>query len=139
MIILDTNVLSELIKSNPAPKVADWFASLGHTEAKTTSVSLAEMMAGARAVPDGRRRNALTALILDLFETQFASDTLAFDAQAAKTYGDVVAGRTRAGNPIGTMDAQIASIALSLGASVATRDTGDFAIEGLTTINPWQA
>jgi predicted nucleic acid-binding protein len=139
VIILDTNVLSELIKSTPERRVVDWFDGLGRSEAKTTSVSLAEMLSGARSLPDGKRRDALTALIADLFETQFADSTMAFDADAAKAYGDVVALRIRAGRPIGTMDAEIASIALSRGASVATRDINGFDGLGLTLVNPWDA
>jgi predicted nucleic acid-binding protein len=139
MIILDTNVLSELIRSTPDPKVMKWFGGLRRAEAKTTSVSLAEMLFGAKSLPEGKRRDALTGLILELFETQFGDDMLAFDATAARTYGEIVASRRRTGRPMGIMDAEIASIALSVGAPLATRDVEDFEGVGLTVINPWGA
>jgi predicted nucleic acid-binding protein len=139
MIILDTNVLSELIRSTPNPTVVEWFGKLAVSECRTTSISFAEMMFGARSLPEGKRRDALTALVVELFENQFGDSVLVFDVEAAKAYGEVVASRRRAGRPMGTMDAEIASIALSQGASVATRDVEGFGGLGLTLINPWEA
>jgi hypothetical protein len=139
-LILDTNVLSELMRSQPAAAVLDWFAKNAHNVMHTSAITQAEILTGIALLPAGQRRTALAAAAEQMFEQDFADHCLAFDAAAAKHYAIVVAARTLQGQPISTEDAQIAAIALATGLTMATRNTKDFDnIEGLTLVNPWQA
>ena len=126
MIVLDTNVLSEAIRSAPSEAVRTWLDRQPRGETYATAISRAEMLAGVRVLPEGRRRETLSLLIDELFVSQFGNALLPFDAAAADRYADVVAVRKQMGRPIGIMDAQIAAIALSRNAAVATRDSEDF-------------
>jgi predicted nucleic acid-binding protein len=139
VIVLDTNVLSETVRSNPDRAVGAWLKRQPRAETFATAISRAEMLAGIHALPEGRRREALSLLVDRLFVSQFGDGLLPFDSAAADHYADIVATRRRSGRPIGVMDAQIAAIARSLGAAVATRDTGDFSGVGVELIDPWAA
>jgi predicted nucleic acid-binding protein len=137
--VLDTNVLSELMRDKPAVAVLDWFAQNTHEVMHVSAVTQAEILTGIALLPAGKRRNALALAADQMFEQDFAAHCLAFDAAAAKNYALLVAKRTRQGQPISTEDAQIAAIALASGLIVATRNTADFEnIDGLTLVNPWQ-
>jgi predicted nucleic acid-binding protein len=135
VIVLDTNVLSELMRADPHPAVFAWTAALLYT----TSVNVAEILYGIAALPAGRRRSALAATADAMFADDFAGRVLPFDAAAAAHYADIVASRRRQGRPIEAFDAQIAATALVAGADLATRDTSGFAECGLTLIDPWTA
>lgn len=138
--LLDTNVLSELMRSQPAVAVLVWFAQNTTGVMHTSAVTQAEILTGIALLPAGQRRTALATAAEQMFEQDFADNCLAFDAAAAKHYAVLAAARTRQGQPISTEDAQIAAIALAAGLTVATRNTKDFEnIEGLTLANPWQA
>ncbi|WP_309681717.1 type II toxin-antitoxin system VapC family toxin [Polaromonas sp.] len=138
--LLDTNVLSELMREHPAAAVLDWFAQNTHAAMHTSTITQAEILTGIALLPAGKRRTALAVTAEQMFEQDFAGHCLAFDAAAAKNYAVLVADRTRQGQPISTEDAQIAAIALAAGLSVVTRNTKDFEnIDGLTLANPWQA
>ncbi len=138
--LLDTNVLSELMREHPAAAVLDWFAQNTHVAMHTSTITQAEILTGIALLPAGKRRTALAVTAEQMFEQDFAGHCLAFDAAAAKNYAVLVADRTRQGQPISTEDAQIAAIALAAGLSVVTRNTKDFEnIDGLTLANPWQA
>jgi predicted nucleic acid-binding protein len=137
VIVLDTNVLSELMRSQPATAVSAWAAAQARDELYTTSVSKAEILYGIAALPDGYRRTALAAAADAMFTNDFAGRVLAFDEVAAVHYAEIVAARRREGRPIEAFDAQIAATALAAGASIATRDTGGFAGCGLRVIDPW--
>jgi toxin FitB len=139
VIVLDTNVLSELMRSEPAAAVFAWVAAQPRATLYTTSVSKAEILYGIAVLPGGRRRLALAAAAEAMFADDFAGRVLPFDETAAVRYAEIVAARRRGGRPIEAFDAQIAATALAAGAGVATRDTGDFAGCGLTLINPWEA
>ena len=139
MIVLDTNVLSELMRSQPATAVFAWVAAQPRDELYTTSVNKAEILFGIAALPDGRRRAALTAAAEAMFTGDFAGRVLSFDEEAAVYYAQIVAARRREGRPIEAFDALVAATTLAAGASIATRDTGGFAGCGLTLINPWEA
>lgn len=139
MIVLDTNVISELMKSQPHPVVLNWFAAESAVHLFTTSVNKAEILSGIAALPDGRRRAALALAAEAMFTTDLADRVLPFDAGAAVHYAEIVTTRYRAGRPMGNFDAQIAATALAFGADIATRDIGDFTDCGLTLINPWAA
>jgi toxin FitB len=139
VIILDTNVLSELMRSQPAPSVYAWVAAQPRNALYTTSINKAEILYRIAALPDGRRRTALAAAAEAMFTDDFAGRVLPFDEEAAVHYAEIVATRRRGGRPIEAFDAQIAATARVAGAELATRDVGDFAGCGLTLVNPWAA
>ena len=137
--LLDTNVLSELLRAAPAPAVLAWFAGQPAQTLFVSAVTQAEMLLGARLVPAGKRRAALEAAILAMFDQDFAGRSLPFDSAAVPAYADIVSTRRRAGRPISQFDAQIAAIAVTHGASLATRNLADFEGCGVALVNPWTA
>lgn len=138
MIVLDTNVLSELMRSEPAAAVFTWVSAQPRATLYTTSISKAEILYGIAVLAHGRRRLALAAAAEAMFADDFAGRVLPFDEAAAVRYAEIVASRRREGRPIEAFDAQIAAMAFVAGAGLASRDTGDFAGCGLTVINPWE-
>jgi len=135
-VILDTNVISELMRPAPAPAVLDWF--LEPRVFYVTAITRAELMLGIALLPAGRRKVRLRGVLVEMFETQFQARCLAFDSEAADVFAELRAHRTRQGSPISTEDAQIASIALSQGLPLVTRNVKDFwGIAQLELINPW--
>ncbi|WP_239332004.1 type II toxin-antitoxin system VapC family toxin [Frankia sp. CiP3] len=138
LIVLDTNVISELMRTAPAARVAAWVTNQPATALNTTSVSLAEVRYGIVRLPIGRRRELLLAAADDIF-TVFRDKVLSFDAAAGRHYADVVVERERAGAPISGFDAQIAAICRSHDAVLATRNTNDFTGLGLELVDPWSA
>lgn len=138
MIILDTNVVSEFIKPRPDPRVMAWVDSWLDSEVATTAITIAELRYGAARMPSGRRRSLLEAEIEGIVD-DFRGRIEPFDAAAAAHYGTVVAEREQAGRRINFPDAQIAAICRSLGATLATRNTKDFADTGIEVVDPWQA
>jgi len=138
MIVLDTNVLSELMRSQPGAAVFAWVAAQPRAALYTTSVNKAEIFYGISVLPEGRRRSALAAAAEAMFIDDFAGRVLPFDEAAALHYADIVAARRREGRPIEAFDAQIAAMARVAGAELATRDVGDFAGCGLILVNPWE-
>lgn len=137
--LLDTNVLSELMRERPAAAVLDWFSQKTQAAMHTSSVTQAEILTGIALLPTGKRRTALAEAAEQMFDQDFSGQCLVFDAAAAKNYAVLVAARTRQGQAISIEDAQIAAIALANGLTVATRNTKDFEnIDGLTLANPWQ-
>lgn len=139
MIVVDTNVISELMRGEPHPAVVAWVAAQPRALLYTTHINQAEILYGIAALPEGRRRTALAAAAEAMFVEDFAGRILPFEAAAAARYPDIVLPRRRTGHPIEKFDALIAAIALAAGAEVATRDTGGFAGCGLTVIDPWTA
>lgn len=138
-ILLDTNVLSELMRPEPEQAVMDWFARHPGNLFFVSAITQAEINLGIALLPAGKRRNRLAAAASEMFSLDFAGRCLAFDAAAAVLYAKVVTGRRHAGRTISTEDAQIAAIALAHGQPLATRNTKDFEhIAGLTVHNPWQ-
>ena len=138
--LLDTNVLSELMREQPAAAVLDWFAHNVRAAMHTSVITQAEILTGIALLPTGKRRTALAVAAEHMFEQDFAGRCLDFDAASAKNYAIIVAERTQSGQPISTEDAQIAAIALAAGLTLATRNTKDFEhIDGLSVADPWQA
>lgn len=136
MIILDTNVFSEIGKPQMSSAVRQWLTDFGLSLALTT-ITLAEVRLGVELLPQGRRRDELENRTEQLF-TDFSGKIFGFDSAAARIYGQMVASRRLAGRPISTEDAMIAAICAAHHAQLATRNTKDF--EGLTIelLNPWQ-
>ena len=136
-LLLDTNVLSELLRTSPDAGVVAWFADQHADALFVSAVMQAEMLFGAALLPDGRRRAQLEQQLNAMFDEDFARRVLPFDADAARIYASVVSSRRRAGRPISQFDAQIAAIALAHRASLVTRNVGDFEGCGLALVNPW--
>ena len=135
MIVLDTNVISELMRAEPDARVLAWVAAQPRALLCTTHINQAEILYGIAALPEGRRRAALAVAAEAVFAEDFAGRILPFGAAAVARYSDIVLARRRAGNPIEGFDALIAATALAAGAGIATRDSGGFADCGLTLIN----
>ncbi|MBD9375386.1 type II toxin-antitoxin system VapC family toxin [Rhizobium sp. ARZ01] len=138
MIVLDTNIISELLVANPEPLVADWLAEQHPASIFTTTVTEAEILYGLRLLPESRRRRDLEVAILPIFAQDLAGRVLPFDREAAEIYALVATKRRKSGHPISQFDAQIAAIAISRGAALASRNVADFEGIGLTVINPWE-
>lgn len=137
MIVLDTNVISETFRPYPDSRVVAWLESLTG-EVAITAVTLAELMAGVRRLPEGRRKSALSTRIdAALQPYRETRAVLAFDDEATDHYAGVLVAREQAGLPISTADAQIASICRTHGAMCATRNVKDFASTGVELIDPW--
>jgi toxin FitB len=137
MIILDTNVLSEVMKPAPAGEVLAWLAAQPTASVYTTSITQAEILHGVMLLPPGRRRRALEEAATSMFAEDFGGRILVFDTEAAPPYALVASRRRRAGRPISHFDAQIAAIALSSGAAIATRNVVDFEGCGVALVDPW--
>ena len=138
MIILDTNVVSEILRPAPAPQVLTWMSMQSGTDLYLTTITEAELRHGVALLPAGRRRKALTQLIDEILERDFLGRVLPFDRVAAQAYAMIAAKRRTAGRPIAQMDCQIAAIARCHDFAVATRNTDDFANCGITVIDPWR-
>ena len=137
MIILDTNVISELMRQQPDTAVLAWVAAQSRPSLYTTSINRAEILYGVAALPAGRRRDAYDAVVAAIFAEEFAGRVLPFDGAAAEHYARIVSTRRAAGAPIEGFDGLIAAIAAAAGFAVATRDVGGFEGCGLDIINPW--
>jgi predicted nucleic acid-binding protein len=135
--LLDTNVLSELLRVNPSPAVLAWFAAQPPESLFVSAITQAEMMLGARLLPAGKRRKALESALLAVYDEDFAGRILPFDAASVPAYVEIVSARRSLGRPISQFDAQIAAIARQTGASLATRNTADFEQCGVALIDPW--
>ncbi|MGH9523889.1 MAG: type II toxin-antitoxin system VapC family toxin [Terriglobales bacterium] len=138
MIIVDTNVLSELMRVPPATAVMDWFAAQHATSLYTTAISEAEIYYGIELLPKGRRREQLRKAADSMFAEDFANRVLGFDSDAARAFSTIAALRRSAGRPISYADAQILAIARSHSAKVATRNTADFEGCGVDLLDPWR-
>lgn len=138
MIVVDTNVVSELMRAEPSSTVRAWVVGHGHHELRITAITVAEILYGIERLPEGKRRNALRGAALEVFN-RFADDVLPFDAAAATVYPLIVDRRDRQGTPISGYDAQIAAICRTHDAHLATRNEKDFAGVGVQLVNPWEA
>ncbi len=140
MMVLDTNVVSELMKppSIRSPAVVAWLRRQTADKVYTTAVTIAEIVAGVEVLPEGRRRNEVRAAAERLFAEAFPGRVLSFDEIAARAYGAIIAHQQRTGVSVGNFDVQVAAIAKTRGMTVATRDT-DLAKCEVPIVNPWKA
>ncbi len=137
MVVLDTNVLSELMRPAADRVIAAWFADRATSSLYLTAVSEAELRFGIAIMPSGRRRDGLAAGLERMLRTGFANRILPFDSRAAHAYAEIAAVRRRMGRRIPEADCQIAAIARSHGMAVATRNVSDFSDTGIEVIDPW--
>ncbi len=137
MIVLDTNVLSELMRPEPEATVLQWMSA--QTDALyVTALSYAEILLGIDLLPKGKRRQRLGEQATAMFTEDFAGRILSFDLATAPAYAAIAGKRQKAGQRLSPIDGMIAAVAHVHGASIATRD-GDFAGCGVPLINPWHA
>jgi predicted nucleic acid-binding protein len=136
-LILDTNVLSTLMRAEPDPALMGWIAAQPGDQLCTTTLTQAEVMAGLAIMPEGQRRTKLIETATAMFAEDFAGRLLPFDSAAATAYASIFAARRRAGRPTATIDLMIAAIAQCRTASVVTRNGRDFEGFGVTVIDPW--
>jgi toxin FitB len=137
MILLDTNVVSELMKPHPSPSVVDWIAKQPAGEIFTTAITEAEIFYGIELLSKGKRREALLAAAEGMFTEDFAGRVLGFESNTARDFSRIAAHRRALGKPISHADAQIAAIARVHGAKLATRNTSDFSDCDISVDNPW--
>ena len=137
MIIIDTNVVSELMRATPDPAVLAWFAGYAADTLFLAAVSEAELRTGAAILPAGQRRDRLVGAIDAMIDQDFAGRNLSFDSPAARSYAEIAASRRAAGKPIMDADCQIAAIVRACSAMIATRNVKDFEGCGIDVVNPW--
>lgn len=137
MFLLDTNVVSELMRPAPEPAVEAWATAQAPKDLFLSTVSEAELRYGATILPAGRRRETLFSDIEEMLRTAFGRRVLPFDREAARAYGDLAAKRRAVGRHVEPVDCQIASIARSRGLTVATRNVGDFEGMEVELVDPW--
>ena len=137
MILLDTNILSELMRPAPDPAVEQWLATQPDASVFISAITEAELRYGAALLLKGKRRAALTAEIEGMLEEDFGGRILPFDSLAAQAFANLTSERRQAGKPISQADAQIAAVARSRGASLATRNVADFEGCGVEVVDPW--
>jgi predicted nucleic acid-binding protein len=137
VIILDTNVLSELMRPAPSPAVTRWVGARPSTSLYTTSVTEAELLHGLGLLPPGRRRSALEAAARGILDLDLGGRVLPFGRDAARAFAAVALARRRSGRPISQLDAQIAAIALAADATLATRNIADLEDCGVELVDPF--
>ena len=137
MSILDTNVVSELMRPSPSEIVARWVDRQISTSLYISTITEAELRYGAELLPEGRRKNGLLSTMESMFREEFAGRILPFDRAAAQAYAVIAAARRAAGLSVEHSDCQIAAIARATGMSVVTRNVRDFESCGVDIINPW--
>lgn len=139
MIVLDTNVLSEIMLASPNPAVYLWASQQPNDQLYTTAISMAEIFRGIELLPIGKRRTQLLTTAESVFSSLLLGRVLAFDENSARTFALIAVDRRMRGKPISLFDAQIAAIAKVREATVATRNVRDFENCGVRLINPWEA
>ena len=138
MFVLDTNVISELMRPAPEPAVEAWVTSRRAGDMYFSAVSEAELRYGVTILPAGRRRDALAAVVDGLVREDFAGRVLPFDSVAAEAYAEIAATRRRAGRPVSQADCQIAAVARARGFAMATRNVRHFTGMGIEVVDPWE-
>lgn len=137
MIVLDTNVISEVLRPVPEPAVLDWLRSMRRGELWTSSIVVAELFLGVDLLAPGKRQQVLREKMEQMVSLLFTGKIFTFDLAAALAYGPILATRQQMGRPIDEMDALIAATALTNGATLATRNIPDFEHCGIPLVNPW--
>lgn len=139
MIVLDTNVLSEILRPIPDAQAMAWLEAQPRAALFTTTITRGELLYGIQLLPEGKRKTELLETVLDIFEVDLSGQVLSFDSDAAGFYAEIAATRRASGWPISQFDAMIAAITRSRGAGLATRNVKDFVDCGLQVIDPWRS
>jgi predicted nucleic acid-binding protein len=137
MIILDTNIVSEFMTSPPASQVLNWLNDQDVTSLYLSTITIAEIGYGLRAMPQGKRRQLLSERFEQFIDAAFTQRILSFDEGAARIYGEIMCQRKEMGRPMSNLDGQIAAIARSGGFCVATRNIKDFEQCQIELVNPF--
>ena len=137
MILLDTNVVSELTRLAPNPSVIYWLDAQAAEDVYLSAITEAELRFGVAILPAGRRRERLAFEVENMLREDFERRILPFDSHAARMFAEIASNRRAIGKPISNADCQVAAIARCYGAAVATRNVGDFNDCGIELINPW--
>lgn len=137
MIVLDTNVVSDAMRPEPDATVIAWLNEQAAQTLYLSSVTLAELLFGIRALPAGKRKNMLDRALTELLEL-FKGRVLPFDTDAARRYADLAVTARNNGRGFPTPDGYIAAVAASRGFIVASRDTSPYEAAGVKVINPWK-
>ncbi|MCZ0927980.1 type II toxin-antitoxin system VapC family toxin [Halomonas janggokensis] len=138
MIVLDTNVLSELMRPVPDARVVEWLDRQDAAAVAISAITVAEVLYGIESLPDGRRKHSFAEMAATMFEEDFSGRILSFDSGAAIHYAQQVSASDSAGRQVHMADAQIAAICIQHGAVLATRNIKDFETLSVETINPWE-
>lgn len=138
MIILDTNIVSEMMKQAPSIKVLNWIDQQEATELYITTITIAEIFYGIHALPNGNRKSLLEKAFNKAVSESFKHRQVSFDELSAFNYGKLMARRKELGKPFSILDGQIAAIAFTHGAAIATRNIRDFSDCELELINPFE-
>lgn len=139
MIVLDTNVVSELARPQPNLAVIGWVDARDSSELVITALTAAEIRAGVALLPEGRRKHEIGIRMEPLLTETFAGYVLAFDIDSSAHYARILEARTRLGRPISALDAQIAAVCRQYEATLATKNIADFTDTGVQLVNPWDA
>ncbi len=137
MILLDTNVVSELMRTSPDPAVEAWIAEHPVKDLFFSAIGESELRYGAAIMSAGQRRETLVSDIETMLHAAFENRILPFDSGAARAYANIAAKRRFAGRAVAPADCQIAAIARARGMAVATRNVRDFEDMGVELFNPW--
>lgn len=137
MIVLDTNVVSELMRKDAAAEVVAWVDRHPGDQVFITAVTAAELLYGVTRLPEGSDKQAVAAKVRDLIDEDFEDQVLPFSSASAHHYAEIVAARERLGKPINMADAQIAAICRQYDLGLGTRNTKDLADTGIRVFNPW--
>ena len=135
--LLDTNVVSEWVKPEPAPSVVEWLSGVDEEETFLSVVSLAELRRGVDLLGAGRRRQRLEKWLSEDLADRFHGRILAIDIAVADAWGRLTARASRAGRTLGTMDGFVAATAAAHGLTLVTRNVRDFERLGVDVFNPW--
>lgn len=137
MILLDTNVISELMKTSPSFKVIDWLDQQDTTQLFISTITIAEITYGLQALPAGSRKTSLENAFIKVIQNAFQSRIFSFDEAAAYQYGKIMIQRKESGHPMSMFDGQICAIAYTQRTAIATRNIRDFSDCGVDLINPF--
>ena len=137
MIVLDTSVVSEMMRPAPDPSVLNWLNTQIAEELWLNSVVVSELLFGIARLPAGARKRQLAETFAAMLEQDFAGRILPFDLEAAAIYAELAAGCEAKGRPVAMADGQISAICLAQGATLATRNLKHFEGLGLGLVNPW--
>jgi predicted nucleic acid-binding protein len=138
MILLDTNVISELMRREPSAQVVAWIEERPRSRLGITAITQAEVLYGIELLPKGRRKEALLTTAQTMFSEDFRGRIFPFNSDAAHVFAKISAVRQTQGKPISQLDAQIAAIVQALGAELATRNVTDFEGCGIKLLDPWR-